>query len=328
MEFRTELSVAVGPWQIGWKDPILTLGSCFADSMGVRLERNKFNTLVNPFGVIYHPLGLHKVLKYAVYHEYPAPETYHIRGDIHVNFDFHSSFSGLSHSDLKERLRHQIAATHYFLKDCQMLLITYGTAWIYERRDTGESVANCHKLPSDQFVRRLSSVEELSNSFKEIYSVVKSKYPQIRIILTVSPVRHIKDTLPLNAVSKATLRLFCEEISSLDKNLVYFPAYEIMMDDLRDYRFYHTDMIHPSAAAESYIWEKFSSVFLDATTRDHIAAWSEISKALQHRPFQADSKAHIKFLQSLLSKLEKFQALTNIEPELARIKSMLTAEVQ
>jgi GSCFA family len=323
MDFRTELSLKPSALKIDLKDPILTIGSCFADSIGQELIDNKFKAIVNPFGTTYHPLSIHKILKYAAYQEYPTGNTFLVNDGIHFNYDFHSDLNGSSQSELAGRLREHIASVHYYLKTCKVLILTYGTSWIFERIDTGEAVANCHKMPGTLFTKRLAGVDEIKNSFEELYNILKSINKNITIILTVSPVRHIKDTLVLNNVSKSILRIASHLVSAENPDVDYFPAFEIMMDDLRDYRFYKSDLIHPTDMAEEYIWGKFSSVYFDKEVIGLLEQFDEIRKALAHLPFHQSSDSHQKFLRKTLIRLEELKSRMNVEEEIKVLKSQL-----
>ncbi len=324
MDFRTELTLKPSTRPIGLTDPVLTLGSCFAQSIGQQFSDAKFKTLVNPLGTIYHPFSIHKLLHYVVYQEYPPVHTYLASNDMYYNYDLHSSYRHVQLADLRRQLQERIAFVHHFLSDCKVLLITWGTAWIYERNDNGEAVANCHKMPAMLFTKRLASVEEIMTSFDIMFKALTSFNPGIRIVLTLSPVRHLKDTLELNHVSKSTLRLAAHQISNSYLPVDYFPSYEIMLDDLRDYRFYKNDLIHPTKTAEEYIWEKFSNVYFDSATRQLLSKWNEIRKALSHKPFYAEGNPYQQFLRETLTRVEEIQSEIDVEQELQQLRSQLS----
>ncbi len=323
MDFRTELDVKPSTFQIGLKDPILTLGSCFAETMGRKLLENKFQVLANPFGTSYHPLAIHKLINYSVFQEYPQPHTYILNQERHLNYDFHSRFHGSSLGDIQENINTAIASVHYFLKTCKTIIITYGTAWVYELEDTGVAVANCHKMPAKLFAKRLSKPEELIDSFNSTRNSLRTLNPNVKILLTVSPVRHVKDTLTLNSASKAVLRLVCNELTNIDDGIEYFPAYEIMLDDLRDYRYYKDDLIHPTPLAEEYIWEKFGATYFSRDTLDFINRYNRIRKSLLHRPFDIESSSHKKFLRDLLAELERLQNTADVGEEIEGVRAQL-----
>lgn len=311
------------PTSIGLDSHVLTQGSCFSDAMGNRLSENKIKALVNPFGVIYNPVSIHRALSYAIFNEAPPEHTYTQSGDVHVNFDVHSRFGSLDRKQLREQLNESVAIAHYFLNDADWLIITYGTAWVYTRVDTGEVVANCHKLPSGQFEKSLLSVSEIVASFSDFYNQLRRFNPSIRLMLTVSPVRHIRDTLEGNSVSKAVLRVACDELVRLFDDVDYFPAFEIMMDDLRDYRFYADDMLHPTRQAENYIWNKFAERYFSEEMRDFLNKWSPIRAALHHRPYHPKSPAHRQFLHETLRKLEVLKQQVDVSEEVNHIMQQL-----
>jgi hypothetical protein len=321
--FRTDVSLSPSANPLNLKNSVLTAGSCFADAMGIRLKRNKFATMVNPFGVIYNPISIHKVLRYAIYQEPPSDNTFAQHNEISVNYDFHSELTSLNKNDLAGRINNMIGSVHYFLNNVQTILITYGTAWVYTRNDSGEIVANCHKMPGAAFTKSLLSENEIGESFEILYKDLKKLNPEIRMILTVSPVRHLKDTLELNSVSKAILRIACHKITTLFKDVEYFPAYEIMMDDLRDYRFYGSDMLHPSEDAEEYIWEKFSDKYFTGETKLFLKQWKGILSALHHKAFHPQSAAHQQFLKETFMRLQELNGHVNVKEEMDLIKAQM-----
>ncbi len=321
--FRTELSVNPSPIQITTGTPVFTIGSCFADSVGRRLIENKFIVSANLLGVVYNPLSIHKALLFALHNELPMPSTYVENAGIWNNYEFHSSLSGSSKGETEKKISNAIGAAHHFLKDTKILMITYGTARVFERKDTGEAVANCHKLPSGNFTMRILTPEKIRESFGLLFQKLRTLRPDMQIILTVSPVRHIKDTLEGNSLSKSILRYACHTIQEHYPDVEYFPAYEIMMDDLRDYRFYAADMIHPSPEAIDYIWGKFSSRYFNPSVKVLLKRWQDLSDALKHRPFHPESPAHERFLRETLQKLEELKALIPVEEEIEQIKSQL-----
>ncbi len=322
-EFRTVLPNSRGAFQIGLHDPCLTIGSCFADNLGQLLTQYKFNALVNPFGTAYNPISIHKVLKYAINNNSPAPDTYGELNETHFNYDFHSSFSQLSKSKLETNLIGTIARVHDFIKSSSVLLITYGTSWVYERADNGEIVSNCHKVPSRQFNKKLLTQKKILENFKDLYDHLMAVNPTIRIIVTLSPVRHLKDTLELNAVSKSILRLSCHTLSELYPQVEYFPAYEIVLDDLRDYRFYDRDLLHPSPEAIAYIWKFFDEKYFSSDTARFIDEWSEVIKAMEHRPYQPHSTPHQQFIKQLIAKFEALKTTINVDKEMSQLRGQL-----
>ncbi len=321
--FRTAIDVPVSSQKIDHKSSVLTIGSCFADAIGQRLATYKFPCQINPFGVLYNPLSIHKALSYMATGGAPAPDTYLQNGEFWLNYDFHSQWSALSREALEARLGQHIAENAGFLKTTSHLLITYGTAWVYVRNNNGALVANCHKMPAASFSKRLLTADEIISSFEGIFSALKRISGEINIILTLSPVRHLKDTLPLNSVSKSVLRVACHEIATRFPGVDYFPAFEMMVDDLRDYRFYGRDMIHPSDEAEDYIWERFTAMYFGTEEKKFVREWSEILAALNHRPFQPQSVAHQRFLKKVLERLEHISPQVDVSAERAKVREDL-----
>lgn len=322
--FRTIVSPAPSQHKISLKNGVFTIGSCFADAIGSRLANAKFNVAVNPFGTTYNPVSIHKAILYGLKNELPVDHTYLTREDVHLNYDFHSDFSALERRALTDSISNAIGSTHYFLKSADRILITYGTSWIYLRLDSGEPVNNCHKIPSANFTKRLLSETEITESFDSLYADVKKFNPSLKFILTLSPVRHVKDTLELNSVSKAVLRAACHGIKTRHPDVEYFPAFEMMMDDLRDYRFYKSDMLHPTEEAEEYIWEKFMNTYFDKETINFVTEWNSIRASLNHKPFHPQSQSHQKFLRQTLSRLAELKSKINVDSEIAAVESQLS----
>jgi hypothetical protein len=322
--FRTIVSMTSKTLQMGLYDKILTLGSCFAHSMGERMAASKMMVMANPFGVLYNPHAIHKALRYALFNEMPPSQTFLQHQDVFLNYDFHSEISALNPEKLQQTLKQLIGSVHYYLRDTSWLILTYGTAWQYIRKDTGESVANCHKMPGHDFEKVLLNEQQIVDSFEALRRELMTFNPQLKIILTVSPVRHIKDTLELNSVSKAVLRTACHTLSTTHPNVDYFPAYEMMLDDLRDYRYYKADLIHPTEVAEDYIWQHFAHRYFSEALKKFVDQWSDIRAALEHRPFHVTSEAHQRFLRDTLKKLEDLQATVPLEKEIAFVKSQLS----
>ena len=322
-KFRTEVNPAPSSVRIGLSDRILTLGSCFSDAIGSQFLSHKIDSKVNPFGILYNPHSIHKVISYSIFNHPPDKNSFVQRDDVFLHYDFHSAYSSMSLGDLKQQLKSSIASAHSFLLKAKWLIITYGTAWVYEHTESTEVVANCHKMPANLFKKSLLTQKKILDSFETLYRDLKSFNPDIQVILTVSPVRHMKETLELNAVSKSVLRVACHTMTEQHEDVHYFPAYEILMDDLRDYRFYSSDMIHPSETAEAYIWQKFGEQYLDKNLLDFLAKWDEIKAALDHRPFQPTSAAHQRFIRETIKKLAELKNLVNVEEEMSFLNKQL-----
>ena len=242
---------------------------------------------------------------------------------MYKNLELHSSFTGLSQDELELQIRARLSITHEFLRSAKWLLITFGTAHVYKYKKTSAYIANCQKLPSKNFNRELLSVESLKKDFTEFLQKLKDFNPAIDIILTVSPVRHLKDGIAENMLSKSILRVLCHELASSNESIHYYPAYELMMDDLRDYRFYEEDMIHPSAQAIDYIWNHFCDSLMNKDSLTFIETWKKISSAINHRPFNRATAEHQKFLLNTLQKLKAIKATVNVDKEISIIKEQI-----
>lgn len=323
LSFRTELNCS-SRTAIELHHKIVTLGSCFADQFGQWMKSNKFQVCTNPFGTTYNPISIHQLLLQSL--EDSLDKALFVERDkLWFHHGYHSQWSATTCEQLEQTIRQQQQVVKQFIKTADVLILTYGTAWVYHLIQNDQLVSNCHKVPASQFIKQLLDEKEIHQSFDELYKRIKALNPALRIILTVSPVRHLKDTLELNSVSKGLLRLVCHQLGQRYDSVGYFPAFEIMMDDLRDYRFYERDMIHPSAEARDYINQKFSDQYFSEDTRNFIKTWDGIQKALTHRPFHLKSVAHQKFLKDTLEKLESVRNLVSVNEEINLIQSQLHA---
>jgi hypothetical protein len=319
--WKTDLTVNPSKQAIDNNDAVLTVGSCFADVVGNYLTRSKFKTMVNPFGTIYNPISIHALLEMAIRKEEPSPEAYLERDGLCYHYQFHSDFCEPDRAALQARIKNQLANVLSFLTTCKVIVLTYGTAFVYVRKDTGTVVANCHKMPAETFEKKMLAMPEIVASYQSLIDSLRKINPTVQVITTVSPVRHLKDTLPLNSVSKSILRVACHNLGELDTD--YFPAYEIMMDDLRDYRFYKTDRIHPTEEAEEYILEKFKVRYFSSSTASLLNELEKVRQALAHRPMQPGTLAHQTFLRKILSQLNAISHQVNVADEIKLVKSQL-----
>jgi hypothetical protein len=310
---------------IGHHSRIITAGSCFSDALGEELVRHKFPALPNPFGTVYNPLSLHRQYVSDARNADPLESSMGQRDDVHFSFDYHSSFASLSRMETLHAIRHRTSEVHAELRRCDYFFLTYGTAWVYAKNSDGRIVANCHKMPGSIFTRRLLTVDEIVDSFSKLHAHLLSLNPRLRVILTVSPVRHQRDGLENNSVSKAVLRLACYRITAGFAGTDYFPAYEIVMDELRDYRYYAGDLLHPSPEAEQYIWEKFQDRYFDNGTRNLAAQISELLRMIGHRPLLEGSREHRAFLTTVLKKAIELSAQADLSQEISALQTKLAA---
>lgn len=324
--FRTEWSPRKPlERELKFSDTTVTTGSCFADRFGNWLYDNKFSVLQNPFGVSYNPVSIHHQLMLALGGERLRPNHVVTREGTFVHLDFHSDFRHTDEVSLVEQIKTTTENTGRFLNSASWLMITYGTAWVFDYLPTGCTINNCHKLPAKEFQKRLLAVDEIVASFERLHQQIIALRPDVHFLLTVSPVRHVKDTLEGNSVSKAVLRLAVDNIQRKFPDVGYFPAFEIMMDDLRDYRFYKDDLIHPNTLAENYLWQKFEHQFLANTTRMQIEEWQSIKKAIAHTPFEPTSAHHQRFLEALLVRLKNIAVALPVAAEVEAVERKLEA---
>ena len=324
MQFHTEFTPEVLPYSIGLQSRIVTVGSCFADVMGRRLADHKLTVLNNPFGTIFNPVSMAKLLTMAIAGISPDESRYVERDGIWFHYDFHSSLWANSRNELHDALVDCLMQTANAIRQADFLLLTLGSAVVYRHIETGSVVANCHKMPGSLFEKYVYQIDYLRDDLTRLLKMLHKANPKLKIIVTVSPVRHTRDTLPLNSVSKSVLRVIAHELTTWHNWVSYFPAYELMIDDLRDYRFYEADLIHPNRQAHDYIFGKFAESAFDTELRDFVAEWAQVGKSLAHRPLYGDhSPAYQQFLAKLLIRLETMSKRVNVSAELADVRSRL-----
>ncbi|WP_194765953.1 GSCFA domain-containing protein [Tamlana sp. I1] len=293
---------------LDYHSKLLLFGSCFSENIGDKLAYFKFQNHQNPFGILFHPLAIKTLIAKAISNKTYSESDVFFQNEQWHCFDAHSKLSDVSKENLIKTLNETLVATHEQLKNATHIIITFGTAWVYRFLETQNVVANCHKIPQKQFKKTLLSVEEVYNVLEVTVELIKSVNPECNIIFTVSPVRHLKDGFVENTQSKAHLVAAIHQLLKLNSNkLFYFPSYELMMDELRDYRFYNEDMVHPNPLAIQYIWERFKKVWISDSALKTMDTVEGIQKALQHKPFNANSKAHEQFLKQLEIKKEALQ---------------------
>ncbi|WP_375446031.1 GSCFA domain-containing protein [uncultured Fibrella sp.] len=323
MQFRTELTPERLPVQLTMTDRIVTIGSCFADVMGGRLIDHKLTVLNNPLGTLFNPLSISKLLTLALTGNVPDENLYVQRDGLWFHYDFHSSFWSTSKEALAELIQVRLRAVGEALRQANWLLLTLGSAVVYEHRESGQVVANCHKMPGTLFDRQLHPIDPIRNELTQLIRLLTEHNPQLSLILTVSPVRHIRDGLTLNSASKALLRIICTELLGMFPTVHYFPAYELVLDDLRDYRFYEADLIHPNAQAHDYVFAKFAESAFTPDLCAFIKQWEHIRRGLSHRPLHGTTDAHRHFLRKLLQQIDALPAAIDTSAERAAILNRL-----
>ncbi|MBA80448.1 MULTISPECIES: GSCFA domain-containing protein [unclassified Leeuwenhoekiella] len=308
MNLQTTIPLQPSANQLDYDSQVLLVGSCFVEHIGAKLEYFKFQNLVNPFGILFHPEAIARFFEaVATQKQFTEADFEEINGSF-VSFDAHSKLSATSAKAAAEQLNAAQGEAYDQLLNASHIFITLGTAWGYRHKEQGKIVANCHKIPQKEFQKELTSITELEASLHRILSTVESLNSKASVIFTVSPVRHLKDGFVENQRSKAHLIAAVHSILAKNKRVEYFPSYEIMMDELRDYRFYDWDLIHPNALAVDYIWERFLAVYLSPQAKKTMDQVEEIQRGLAHKAFNPDSAAHQQFLQKLDEKIKALQA--------------------
>lgn len=306
MKFRTEIDKPQLKGRIDYNSKIVTLGSCFAENITKRLAAAKFCVKHSPVGILFNPASIASTL--TAFAERSAVDCGRIvrRSEGWVSLDCHSELAMPTEEEAIKTLQNAIDEGHKLLRSATCVIITFGTAWVYEHIATGRVVANCHKQPSREFCRRRMSVEEIITLFKPLMEgVLRDKH----IIFTVSPIRHTADGLTENCVSKAILRLAADTLSSTYDNADYFPAFEIVTDDLRDYRFYAEDMVHPSAQAVEYIWQRFIESALADSAVELLPKVEKIIAAAAHKPFNPNSEEYATFCKRYLTEAQRLSMI-------------------
>lgn len=300
--FSTKVNIAPSSFKISYSDRILTIGSCFADNIGKKLQNSYFLSFTNPFGILYNPMSVGQSLRCLLSEkEFTEDDLFH-SGSLWNSFAHSGAFSAITPEEALQKINSRLVASRYFLRETNVAMITLGTAWVYESIDTARVVANCHKLPSNQFNRRRLSVDEVLKELSDVISLLRKKNPQLTFIFTVSPIRHWKDGARENTVSKSTLHLAVDELVRMYDFVHYFPAYEVLMDELRDYRFYASDMLHPSQTAIEYIWKRFSETYFSEETSKLKNELEQLRLDLNHRPIHPETAEYQQFLVSVEKK--------------------------
>lgn len=308
MDFRTTFPIEPQEPKINYSSEVLSIGSCFVENIGSKLDFFQIPNLRNPFGILYHPAAIERFLSRAVGSiKYTEAEVFHHNERWH-SFDAHSVLSDKDRETLIGNLNGQLEITRAYLKKATHLVLTLGTSRGYRLEETGEYVANCHKLPQRRFVKELMPVEEIVENLRNIINTIEAANPVLTTILTVSPIRHIRDGFVENQQSKSHLIAAIHQLQKERFDRVkYFPSYEIMMDDLRDYRFYAEDMIHPNAVAIDYIWNTFRDTWISHESLPVMEEVKAIRAGKAHRPFHPESLAHQDFLQNLDRRIENLK---------------------
>ena len=323
MEFRTTVKTGENHGWLHHSDSVMLLGSCFSDNIGAKLQGALFNALVNPMGTLYNPMSIASGVDRLIDCKPVAGQDLFMQSGVWNSYDFHSRYSLPDKQATIDRMNSRICQGHEALKNASMLTVSLGTALVYHLKTTGDVVANCHKVPQHEFDRKMATVSDMAKTLDAMLTRLHAFNPELHIILTVSPIRHIADGLDINSLSKASLRVAIHEAMSRHRDYCdYFPAFEIMTDDLRDYRFYASDMVHPSDVAVEYIWQAFQATYLDDRSALAVARCERIHKRLQHRPMSTNRETVERFnadTASVVRNLMKEYPYLANHPELKQV---------
>lgn len=306
MQFITPTEIVPLQPPIAHTERLVVTGSCFAEHIGQRLAQMKWRTVTNPFGILYNPQSIAQCLTLLIrQHTFTEEQLTLFPHGGWSTWLHHSRYAHPDRTEALHTINHSATEASRALFTSDRLIITLGTAWVYRLKETGQTVGNCHKVPERAFVRQRLTVEEIVNEYASLLTLLKEANPKINVLLTVSPVRHLKDGVHGNQLSKATLLLAVDELCRrYPEQVHYFPAYEMVVDELRDYRFYADDMAHPSGKAVEYVWERFVTHCTDTEAQTFIAQWTKVAKALEHRPFRPDSEKYRDFVRQNLLNIE------------------------
>ncbi|MFH2142624.1 MAG: GSCFA domain-containing protein [Bacteroidota bacterium] len=305
--FRTEIEIRQSENKISHSNQVMLVGSCFTESIGEKLNDLLFYPDINPFGIIYNPGSVATSLSFLLEKKQFTKKDLFLHDEIYSSFYHHSRFSDPDPQKCLNNINSRIEFSSSFLQKSNFLFITFGTAWVYELIDNGKLVSNCHKLPAKSFSNRMMEVDEIVRIYKPLIEKIKILNPDIKIIFTISPVRHWKNGAENNMLSKSVINIAVHKLIEQFNHLSYFPSFEIMLDDLRDYRFYKDDMLHPNSLAISYIFEKFSETYFDETTRSINAEIMKLNDLTAHKSINPGSISHLDFVKKSISKIQLIQ---------------------
>jgi len=309
-QFYTEIEIPKYKWSVGYENKLIFMGSCFSENIGEQLNRLKFNTDINPFGTLYNPSSVLNSIKTLLSQKQYTKDDLFEKDGIWGSFDHHGKFSCETASKALTKINDRLNFSRSFLKQSDYLFLTFGTSWVYYLKSTGKIVSNCHKFAENNFERKLLSPEEIIKEYKKYLPELWKANPDLKIIFTVSPIRHKRDGFIDNQISKSVLIYAIHQIIETfgKEKCNYFPSYEIMMDELRDYRFYATDMIHPGQVAMDYILEKLKASLISKDSLLLMEKISKIIKAREHRVLHRQSESYVRFLTQNITKINDLTA--------------------
>jgi GSCFA family len=313
MDFRLELQVKPFTQRILLQDSILLIGSCFTDHISKRLAMHKFQVLENPHGILFNPRSIETAVNAYIVNKKYQQEDLFLFNDLYTSWEHHGQFSHPDANTVLQMMNEAVTKAHSFLKTAKWVIITLGSSWVYELKNNSlggkenQTAANCHKVPQQHFNHRLLSADDVNTSLQSIVTAIQNFNPSANIIFTISPVRHHREGLVENNRSKALLISAVHKMYETNSKLFYFPSYELIIDDLRDYRFYAEDLVHPNYQATQYVWEKFVAACIGEATQKDMDEIAKIVHAKKHRSLHPSSKQHQQFLATMLERTKLLQ---------------------
>jgi GSCFA family len=321
--FRTIAEIQPSRKKIAYSSSLLFMGSCFSDTMGEKLESLKFQVQTNPFGVLFNPASIAENIRILMENKPFTRDRLYFHNGQWISFNHYTGYSHPDPEKCLDRINRNLASSASLLKKAAFLFLTFGTAWVYRFNETGAIVANCHKLPASFFTRSLLDPDEIIRMYNKLLQEIRAFNPELTVVFTLSPVRHWKDGAVNNQKSKSILHFAIDEIAEQNSGIFYFPAYEIFMDELRDYRFYARDMLHPSESGIEYTWERFLETYMDPDTLPLMKEVQSLVKAAYHRPVNPDDPSNKSFLQTSIAAMNyisEMHPFLDFSQEIARLE--------
>ncbi len=310
MKLTTPVKIPSTSVELDHKFGVLNLGSCFAENIGNKLKKAKFSCLLNPFGIVYNPISISHIIHRIFNRKLVSQNELLSCQDYFCHPLFHSSFNAIDAKVTEGKMNDKIKSSNDFiLTSLDLLIISFGTAFVWKLEGADKVVNNCHKLPGSMFTKHLLEMSDILQNMGDSIELLREKHPSLRVILTVSPVRHTKEGLINNQRSKSLLIQSCHHLADADEKIEYFPSYEMMVDELRDYRFYENDLIHPTPTAIDLIWKRFKDSYVSNESREIIDQLGKFHKMLEHRPFLKESEGFANHLHQCSIKLEQLKSI-------------------
>jgi hypothetical protein len=325
MNFHLQFPITPSEKKINYEQKIMFTGSCFSENIGEKMLRYKFDAAINPHGILYNPKSIAKAITRYVNNDLIREEELFFANDCWNSWEHHSRFSNPDKQSCIAEINNNITSSYNFLKEAEWLFITLGSAYSYSKKDLNETIGNCHKVPQKEFTKSLLTIESIVEEYNFLIQKLHNFNPKINIVFTVSPVRYIRDGVVENNLSKSILINAVHEIVKQNSNAFYFPAYELVIDDLRDYRFYKEDLVHPNEQAIEYVFEKMKNVFFCDEANILFDKIDDLVTAKEHRPFNELTDEHKKFKSVYFKRTELLQKefpFVNLKEELDYFKAL------